>query len=209
MNTILTCLTICAQSKLNMRCTVNNKILTIVGMISLVACEVNVSNTTNNESAPIDSKDAAPFSRSFEADPLPTSDPFEAFLMPSSFEPALTKNSENRTMDDDLSLVKIYFRAGGSIGFDRRYHFMNAYIESSDGADIEHASLVTDLISGGRRICASTDSKEMNTMCSMLIRNIQWVNSNTASYELCLQGQTGPLTGYAIEQSCVTKYSNE
>lgn len=186
-------------------------IISLISLSLISACEVNVDASGNNPSPLARTIDPeVPAISLVQPDPLPTSDPFEAFLMPSSFQPTLTKASEVRNATSNLDALKFYFRDGSArVMSDPRYLVYNAYIESSDGSQVEHAAIFLDTILNYMMLCASNSPSEMWWSCSMLIRNVKWINSNTASYEICHRQTTGAMTGYATESSCVTKYSNE
>lgn len=197
MNTILTCVTLYARSKLSMRCTVNNKILTILGFASLVACEVNVPNNGTN---PI------PLARIIDpevppvvvVDPLPTSDPFEAFLYPSvNLTPTI--EPELRNLQDDLgafrmSILDIPTYTGNNAGESYRYP---TYLESDYG--VEYAYIQQNRTTGTMRLCTRFTS----ITCYAEIRNIRWVNQNVAALDLCY------VYNNVDWNTCVTKYSNE
>lgn len=181
-----------------------NVMISLISLSLISACEINVTNDTTTEKAP------APFARVVEPELLPTTNPFEAFLMPSSFNPAITKSSETITAQDDLSLIKLFIREGTTqTSGPYVYTVYNAFIESEDGSQIEYATIFFDAPNNDMMVCASNSKNDMDHSCTMIIRNVQWINSNTASYELCHRGTVGAANGYATEETCVTKYSNE
>jgi len=178
-------------------------IISLISLSLVSACEVNVDNSTTKEVEPV------PFARVIEPEVLPTSDPLEAFLMPSSFNPTINAASVERSAIDDLSLIKLYIREGGTVSpySNHDWTIYNAFIESADGSQIERANVMVGVGNGWSTtlVCTNYQSNDISEPCSMLIRNMKWINSNTASYELChTDGR-----GYVAEETCVAKYSNE
>lgn len=184
-----------------------NVTLSLISLALISACEVSAPSIT--ETATPEKPDTAARTMAPEVEALPTTDPFEAFLMPSSFNPTINTASTERSASDDLSLIKLYIREGGAVSpySNRDWTIYNAFIESSDGSQIERANVMVGVGNGWSTtlVCTNYQSDDISEPCSMLIRDMKWVNSNTASYEMC---QTDG-RGFVAEETCVTKYSNE
>lgn len=181
-----------------------NVIISLISLALISACEVNVNNDVKMDAEP------APFARVVEPEVLPTTDPLETFLMPASFNPTITKAPETMSAQDDLNAFKLYIREGGvQTRGPTVYTVYNAFLESESGSQMAYATIFFNVPNNYMMVCASNSPSDMSWSCTMLIRNMKWINSNTASYELCHRGTVGAATGYATEGTCVTKYSNE
>ena len=161
-----------------------NVMISLISLALISACEVNV---TNNEPVPVEQLKkpevppvVEPKVEVVEPEVLPTTDPLEAFLMPASFNPTINTASTERSASDNLSLIKLYIREGGVVSpySNRDWTIYNAFIESSDGSAMERATFIVGKGSGWDMIlvCTNYQADDISEPCSLLIRDIKWIN---------------------------------
>lgn len=173
-----------------------NKILTLTGLVLISACEVTVKDGTT----PVPTTralDPVPEVEVIE-DPLPTTDPLEAFLYPSL---NLTSNIEAQHRDRFRDLNEFDMRildmpTYNSFPFGEVYRYP-VYLESSYG--IEYQYIQQNRTTGLIQLCASNTFSK----CYAEIRNVRWIDGSTAALDLCY------VYNNVDWNTCTTKYSNE
>jgi hypothetical protein len=174
------------------------KILTLTGLVLISACEVTVKPEvetvpTTKMSDPVPEVEVI-----VEPDPLPTSDPFEAFLYPSvNLTPTI--EPELRNLQDDLaafrmSILNLPTYTGNTVGESYRYP---VYLESDYG--VEYAYIQQNRTTGLMRLC----TRYTAITCYAEIRNIRWIDQNRAAMDVCY------VYNNVDWNTCVTKYSDD
>lgn len=170
------------------------KILTMIGLASLAACEVAVP--TSDSAPDASARSVAPEAPEVEA--LPTSNPFEAFLYPSLNMTSTIASHHRDTVDslDDFDMFILGIPTDISNSGIEAYRYP-VFIESEVGVEYQYVRHNVTL--GQLKLCSNM---ALNT-CYADIRNVRWISQTVAAMDVCYFYNS-------IDWNiCTTKYSNE
>jgi len=166
---------------------VKNKILTLTGLALITACEVNIpTNEEPKTMARVQNPD------------LPSSDPLEAFLYP-SLNMTATIDAQYRDRFRDLNEFNMRILdtpTYNAYSFGEVYRYP-VYLESDYG--VEYQYIQQNRTTGVIQLCSSSTF----SLCYAEIRNIRWIDQNTAALDLCY------VYNDVDWNTCTTKYSND